>query len=138
MERRQARECAFKLLFERDFKKNDDLAELLALACEAGDIECDKYVETVYYGVAEQLEHIDRKISENAVGWKLNRISRVALTIMRLSTYEMLYMNPEEIPFNVSINEAVELAKKYDDDKAPAFVNGVLNAIAEKEGLKAQ
>jgi len=56
------------------------------------------------------------------------------LTIMRLGTYEMLYM--EDIPFSVSINEAVNLAKKYDHDKAPAFINGVLNAIADEKGLK--
>ena len=64
----------------------------------------------------------------------MKRISRISLAILRLCIYEMLYV--ENIPFSVSINEAVELCKKYNDDKAPAFVNGILNTIADKEGLK--
>ena len=64
----------------------------------------------------------------------MKRISRISLAILRLCIYEMLYV--EDIPFSVSINEAVELCKKYNDDKAPAFVNGILNTIADKEGLK--
>ena len=75
-----------------------------------------------------------KKIEENAKGWKLSRISKVSMAIMRICVYEMLYV--EDVPFNIAINEAVELAKKFDYDKAPSFINGVVNKIAENEGLK--
>ena len=77
---------------------------------------------------------IDVIISGSSKGWKLERLSRVSLAIMRLAVYEMLW--DEGIPFSVSINEAVELAKRYDDEKAPKFINGILNDIADKKGLK--
>ena len=88
----------------------------------------------VFFVVMNELETIDSKISENAKGWKLERLSKVSLAIMRICVYEMLFC--EDIPFNISINEAVELAKKFDYDKAPSFINGVLNKVAENEGLK--
>ena len=67
-------------------------------------------------------------------GWKKERVSPVSMALFRLSAYEMMFM--EEIPIRVSINEAIELSKKYDDEKAYIFVNGVLNSIAEKLGRK--
>ena len=69
-------------------------------------------------------------ISANSSGWKISRLSVVTASILRLATYEMLYC--ADIPVNVSMNEAIELAKKFDDEKARGFVNGVLNAIAKK------
>ena len=85
-------------------------------------------------GVAEKKDELDALISESAQKWRLERLSATSLSIMRLATYEMLYV--EDVPFSVAINEAVELAKTYDHDKAPKFINGILNAIAEKKGLK--
>ena len=82
----------------------------------------------------EKQRQIDALVERYSNGWKVKRISRISLAILRLCIYEMLYV--EDIPFSVSINEAVELCKKYNDDKAPAFVNGILNTIADKEGLK--
>ena len=76
----------------------------------------------------------DEKIADSVVGWKLERLSRVSQAIMRLAIYEMLYR--EDVSYNIAINEAVELAKKFDHDKAPGFINGVLNSVATKEGLK--
>ena len=66
-------------------------------------------------------------------GWKLSRLSKVTLAILRLAVYEMLY---DKLAYNIVINEAVELAKKYDEEKAPKFVNGILNNIADSAGLK--
>lgn len=135
MNRRQARENVFYLVFETEFQKSDiNCAELFQEAQDIGVIKYDEYTERVFFGVMSELEEIDKKIEENSKGWKLERISKVSLAIMRICIYEMLYC--EDIPFNISINEAVELAKKFDYDKAPSFINGIVNRIAEKEGLK--
>ena len=135
MNRRQARENVFYLVFESEFQKGEiNSAELFQTAQDLGVIEYDEFTERVFFGVMAELENVDKKIEENAKGWKLERISKVSLAIMRICVYEMLYC--EDVPFNISINDAVELAKKFDYDKAPSFVNGVVNKIAENEGLK--
>ncbi len=134
MERRKAREAVMELLFEHEFKKDEDPAETVRLAEESRDAETDSYVDTVYFGVLDKLDEIDELISARAIGWKTNRMTKLSLSVMRLATYEMKYC--EDIPFTVSINEAVELCKRFDDDKAPGFVNGVLNGIAEDLGIK--
>ncbi|MBR5322811.1 MAG: transcription antitermination factor NusB [Clostridia bacterium] len=135
MNRRQARENVFYLVFETEFQKEEiNSAELFQSAQELGVIEYDEFTERVFFGVMSELENLDRKIEENTKGWKLERISKVSLAIMRICVYEMLCC--EDVPFNISINEAVELAKKFDYDKAPSFINGVVNKIAENEGLK--
>ena len=123
-----------ELLFEHEFKKDEDPAEAVRLAEESREAETDAYVETVYFGVLDKLEEIDALIAARAIGWKTSRMTKLSLSVMRLATYEMKYC--EDIPFTVSINEAVELSKKFDDEKAPAFINGVLNGIAEELGLK--
>ena len=135
MNRRQARENVFYLVFETEFQKEEiNSAELFQAAQDLGVIEYDEFTERVFFGVMAELEAVDKKIEENAKGWKLERISKVSLAIMRICVYEMLYC--DDVPFNISINEAVELAKKFDYDKAPSFINGVVNKIAENEGLK--
>lgn len=135
MKRTQARENVFYLVFEASFQKDSvDAADIFQTAQELEVIEYDEYIERVFFGVMSEIENIDEKIKAFSKGWKLERLSKVTLAIMRICVYEMLYC--DDIPFNVSINEAVELAKKYDFDKAPAFINGVVNKIAEAEGLK--
>jgi len=91
-------------------------------------------VERVYFGVMDHRDEIDGLITSRSIGWKTNRMTKISLTVMRIAVYEMKYC--EDIPFSVSINEAVELTKRFDDEKAPAFVNGVLNGVAEDLGLK--
>ncbi len=135
MNRRQARENVFYLVFETQFQKEDcNYAEVFQSAQDLGVIEYDEYTEKVYFGVMSEIEKLDEKIEEFSKGWKLSRMSKVSVSIMRICVYEMLYC--DDIPYNVSINEAVELAKKFDYDKAPAFINGIVNKIAENEGLK--
>lgn len=135
MKRTQARENVFYLVFEAQFQKdNENYADLFQTAIDLEVIEYDEYTERVFFGVMAEKDTIDEKIIENAKGWKFERLSKVSVAIMRICVYEMLYC--EDIPFNVSINEAVELAKKFDYDKAPSFINGVVNKIAEQEGLK--
>ena len=132
--RYKIREQAFILGFESLFSDTD----IDELADNAGDARDEFISDTAIErakGVNENIEAIDEKISENLrQGWKISRISKVSLAILRLALYEMMY--DDSIPVSVSINEAVELSKKFDDDKAPAFVNGVLNAVAEQLGLK--
>ncbi|MBR2474358.1 MAG: transcription antitermination factor NusB [Clostridia bacterium] len=135
MKRRLAREYAFKLIYELGVQTEKDMASLIADTAEAQEFEPDDYIRKAVRGVSEKKEELDALISESAKKWRLERLSLASLSIMRLATYEMLYM--EDVPFCVAINEAVELAKSYDHDKSPKFINGILNAIAEKKGLKA-
>ena len=134
MNRHEAREAALGLVFEKSFKLDEDSSKLYDIAMNEREIEDDEYARRVLSGVYDNLEKIDALISESAKGWKLDRISKVSLSVMRLCVYELLY--EDQIPANVSLNEAVELAKKFDDDDAPAFVNGVLNTISKKLGTK--
>ena len=134
MERRKAREAVMELLFEREFNKDVTPDEIYRVAEELREFDSDKYLYDTYFGVTDKAEEIDALIGARAIGWKTKRMTKVSLSVMRIAVYEMKYCN--DIPFNVSINEAVELCKKFDDDKAPAFVNGVLNGIAEDLGLK--
>ena len=86
----------------------------------------NNYVKTVYFGVCEHLAEIDEMISRHSKGWKTARITPVSRSAIRLCIYEMLYM--KDIPTAVSINEAVELVKQFDDQKMRSFVNGLLNS----------
>ena len=129
MNRKNARENAFLLLFELVCKESDTPEEIFELATGIRELECDEYVKSVFFGVCENLRVIDEYIEKSLVGWKSQRLSFVSTALIRLATYEMMFMT--DIPVKVSINEAIELSKKYDDEKAYALVNGSLNAIAE-------
>lgn len=130
MNRHDAREAVFTLLFETEFRGNETSEDIFAISTQNREIEADEYVKAAYFGVLEHLEEIDDMINRHANGWKTNRISKVSRSILRLATYEMLYL--AEIPASVSINEGVELCKTFDEEKAKGFVNGVLNAIKDE------
>lgn len=128
MSRRAAREIAMKLLYQLEIQKDDREAQINAVLDENSFMENDrKYLLDVVEGVHAQKMFLDELIEKHAKGWKLNRISKVDLSILRLSIYEISFR--QDIPFTVSINEAVELAKKYSGEEAGAFVNGVLSKI---------
>ena len=129
MTRKKAREEAFILVFEKVFNDVSN-EEILEIAAEARDLEPDDYIKTVFTGVYEKVSEIDGLISENAVGWRIERISKTALCILRLAIYEILYM--DDIPASVSINEAVEIAKKYAGTEDASFINGILSTIVKK------
>ncbi len=130
MNRKTARENAFILLFEAVSRPEDTAIEIFELATGVRGLEVDEYVKNVYFGCNENARAIDEVISKCLVGWKKERVSISSSAILKLATYELMFM--DDIPYRVSINEAVELAKKYDDDKAYSFVNGVLNAVAKE------
>lgn len=129
MTRKQAREEAFILIFEKELNDNS-LEEILSLAEEVRDIKADDYVKNVFFGVFENLEMLDGIISQNAVGWAINRITKTALAILRLALYEMKFI--DDIPISVSINEAVELAKKYATKEDASFINGILSTVVKQ------
>ena len=124
-----AREEAFILIFEKAFN-DSELDEILSVACEVRDLEPDEYIKKVFYGVFENIEEIDSVISENAVGWKIGRISKTALSVLRLAIFEIKFY--DEIPASVSVNEAVELCKKYATKEDASFVNGILSTVIKK------
>lgn len=130
MTRRQAREEAFILIFEKQFNSLE-VSEILEIAKEVRDLEPDEYINFVFSGVYENLEAIDAIISQNAIGWKINRISKVSLCILRLAIFEIKFV--EDIPASVSINEAVELAKKYATKEDASFINGILSTVEKSK-----
>lgn len=128
MTRRQAREEAFILIFEKVFN-SDTVEDILELATEVRDFTPDDYIKTVFEGVYEKLDELDEVISDNSIGWNINRISKTALCVLRLAIYEIKFM--DSIPVAVSINEAVELCKKYATNEDASFVNGILSTVAK-------
>ena len=136
MTRKEAREEAFRLLFETEFRGDTAPDEIYALSTDNREIAENAYVRAVYFGVREHLEEIDAIITSHSNGWKTSRITPVSRSAMRLCIYEMLYM--DDIPSAVSLNEAIELVKTYDDMKVRAFVNGVLNGAKNDIEAKKQ
>ena len=134
LKRREAREFVVGLLFESEFRNDESVEEIYATSVENREIPNDDYVKKAYFTVNEKKEEIDKLIGEHSCGWKTHRLSRLSRSILRLAVYEMLFV--EDIPYSVTINEAVELSKKFDDEKARPFVNGVLNSI--KNALEAK
>ena len=129
--RREEREQAFILLFEKSFNEDVSVSELYEMAVENEIISESDFAKNLTIKVTENLEQIDSTIEKNSVKWKMNRISKVALAVMRLAICEILYY--DDIPVGVSINEAVELCKKYASKDDYSFVNGILSAIAKDE-----
>ena len=129
MSRRKSREQAFALLFEKSF--NDlPVEELAEGALDAREIEVEEFAMRLAVGTEAKLEEIDSRIDAHSHKWSRDRISRVALAVLRLAIYEMVY--EEETPTSIAINEAVELAKRYGGDEDSSYVNGVLGGIARQ------
>ncbi|MBA5850613.1 transcription antitermination factor NusB [Clostridium sp. cel8] len=134
MNRKKTREMAMKLLFQMTIndEKLDEVIEGLeneennSIDLKDADME---YLKRVITGVQNNKNMLDEKIESYLKGWKINRISKIDITILRICSYEFLY--EDDIPKNVSINEAIELAKKYGENKSPNFINGVLGSMIE-------
>lgn len=134
MTRKIARENTFLLLFEKGIKADESAEEIFTMATEVRELEINDFVRSVFFGVCGNITEIDEIINKNLLGWKRERVSAVSIAVLRLATYELLFL--EDIPTRVSINEAIEISKKFDDEKSYVFVNGVLNAVAEMLGKK--
>lgn len=124
MKRRTAREKALQSLFQIDVS---DIEPKEAMAHALDGLESDAFFEQLVYGVLENKEKIDEMITRHLVNWKLDRLANVDRAILRLSAYEMAFV--DDIPASVSMNEAIELAKQFGDDKSAKFINGVLSNI---------
>lgn len=132
MGRRASREMAMKLLYQLEIQKGDREAQKKLFFEENTLSENDKtYVNDVIDGVFANLDYIEDIIEKHSKGWKISRISKIDLSIMRLSIYEICFR--EDIPFSVSVNEAVELAKKYSGEDAGSFINGILSKMSDSK-----
>ena len=129
MSRRKSREQAFALLFEKSF--NDlPVMDLAESAQDAREIIVEPFALALATGVEDKLADIDARIDAYSHKWSRQRISRVALAVLRLAIYEMLY--EDATPVSVAINEAVELAKRFGGDEDSSFVNGILGSISRE------
>lgn len=128
MNRKRSREIAMELLFGMTLSKNT-LEETLENFIEDYGMDIKKidleYIKNILKNIQDNMEVIDGKIEDALSNWKLDRISKVNLTILRLAVGEMLFL--DDVPSKVAINEAIEITKKYSDDKSVSFINGVLD-----------
>lgn len=130
MTRRESRELAFILVFEKSFQGDDvTIIELIENALELEIFPTNAFAENLARKVYDNLQEVDSAINENLVGWSAKRISRVSRAILRVAVAELLY---SDIPVGVAINEAIEITKKYATADDAAYVNGVLGAVAKK------
>ncbi|MGN1014873.1 MAG: transcription antitermination factor NusB [Butyricicoccus sp.] len=149
MGRKESREIALHLIFEfgfQAFESEEIVASRLEqsvldslsgdIALYAGPLEEDqkRYIISTVVGVGEHLTELDEVISSHSTNWSANRLSKITTAILRLALYEMKYT--EDVPVSAAINEAVELAKKYDSKEASGFINGVLGAVSRSETAK--
>lgn len=137
MNRSEARCEAFKLAFQITAHK-DSYPEVVELfeeeneALKKSDKKQYAYIVATANGIYEKRDALDEIITKNLKsGWKLERLSKVSLAVLRLAVFEVLYV--DDIPDHVAVNEAVELAKQYDIDEAPAFINGVLSGVLKEK-----
>lgn len=137
MNRTAIREQAFKLVYSLEIQKQEDLNEAIELYEESNKITDENaktYIKDVILGIQKNKDEITKNIKENLKAeWKLERISKIDLAILKLAIYELQYT---EIPFKVVINEAVELAKKYGEETSKNFVNGMLASIVKEKEKK--
>ena len=133
MNRTAIREQAFKLIYSLEIQKQDGLEEAIELYEQSNEISDEKaraYIKDAIFGIEKNKEDIIQHIEKNLKSdWKLERISKIDLAILKLAIYELKYT---DIPFKVAINEAVELAKKYGEDASKNFVNGVLASVVKE------
>ena len=131
MSRKVARELSFKVIFSFNFQsENEEIESLINnLENETNDVtkEDKEYIKEIVNGIINNKEKLDEVIKKYLKEWTMDRISKTDLAILRLAVYEILYR--EDIPYKVSVNEAVELAKAFSDDTSPSFINGVLAGI---------
>ena len=127
MKRRHAREKAIQVLFQIDVTDTDPQEALEHVLSEG---EGDEFLSELVFGTLENLDRIDEVIKENLVNWSFSRIGNVDRSVLRMASYEMVIR--DDIPVNVSLNEAVELAKLFGGEESGRFVNGVLSKIMQK------
>lgn len=138
MQRSAMRELAFKLVYEIEIQKDSEEGQL-ELFVENNEITNEKvieYLKDIKEGIKLNQEEINSLITNNLKdNWSLNRISKINLSLIKIAIYEMVY---KKLPYKVAINEVVELAKKYADDSAPVFINGILASVVKEKNLNGE
>ena len=138
MQRSAMRELAFKLVYEIEVQKESE-EEQFEIFIENNEITKEdviNYLKDIKDGIKANIDEINSLIANNLKdNWSLNRISKINLSLIKLAIYEMLYKG---LPYKVAINEVVELAKKYADESAPVFINGILASIVKEKKLNGE
>lgn len=136
MQRSAMRELAFKLIYGLIMQKDEENGEQVEIFIENNEITDEKviaYLRDIQKGLAENAQEVNDLIESNLKeNWTLSRVSKINLSLIKIAIYEMLY---KDVPYKVAINEVVELAKKYSDDSAPVFVNGILASVVKAKKL---
>ena len=136
MQRSAMRELAFKFIYGLEVQKSINELEQLDLFIEDNELTDEKvieYLKDIQNGLIEKSQAIDNLIEKNLKEkWTLDRVSKINLSLLKIAIFEMLY---KDLPYKVAINEVVELAKKYSDEQAPVFINGILASVVKEKKL---
>ena len=134
MKRSAIRELAFQLIYSLEIQKTENLEEQTELYLECEEIEDDEakeYIKDAVFGIKEHTSEIEELIEKNLkADWKIDRISKIDLSLLKLAIYEIKY---KQIPYKVAINECLELSKKYGEESSKNFVNGILASVVKEE-----
>lgn len=135
MQRSAMRELAFQLIYGTEIQR-DSQEDVIEMFLENNEVEDDvvaEYLRKIGLGIKEHNKEIKEIIIHNLKeNWSLDRVSKVNLSLIKLAIFEMLYL---DLPYKVAINEVIELAKKYSDNQAPTFINGILASVVKEKGL---
>lgn len=133
MKRSAIRELTFRLIYSLEIQKTEELEEQIELYIECNDIEdneAKEYIKDAVIGIKENTKEIQGLIEKNLkADWKIDRISKIDLSLLKLAIYEIKYKN---IPYKVAINEGLELAKKYGEETSKNFINGILASVVKE------
>ena len=135
MKRSAIRELTFRLIYSLEIQKAENLEEQIELYLECNEVEDEEakeYIKDAIFGINEHIEEIQELIEKNLkADWKIDRISKIDLSLLKLAIYEIKYKN---IPYKVAINESLELAKKYGEETSKNFINGILASVVKEIG----
>ena len=133
MKRSAIRELTFRLIYSLEIQKAEDLEEQIELYLECNEVEDDEakeYIKDAIIGIRENINEIQGLIEKNLkADWKIDRISKIDLSLLKLAIYEIKY---KKIPYKVAINEGLELAKKYGEETSKNFINGILASVVKE------
>lgn len=125
--RREERKQTLFLLFETVFRSDEAPDYIYSIEKDERELPDSEYMKTAFFGTLEHLEQIDAIITSHAKGRTASQMTNMTRSILRLAVFEILYM--PDIPARISINEAIELSKEFEDEKLKGFINGILNSI---------
>lgn len=130
--RRKSREYALKILFQQEFT-GQPLKEVVAVFWQENSVPDDirEFTNGLVEGTLRNLKEIDHLIEGASTNWKMSRMASVDRNLLREATYELIYL--DDIPPSVTINEAVEIAKKFGTEESPSFINGILDKIGKEK-----